>query len=139
MAKFSNFPKKLGRLLIMICDICGNRLNPSQDPGIIDIESDPPHIVCFNCYSLLDKCPTCANSVKCDFESNPSATPKAASQEIRNGSSIFVTTVRNPKRIEETCEKNCQCFDKEFKCKREEINFCDNYEIDWSLFRGSQI
>ena len=112
---------------ITSCDICGMLTIPKT--GAIDMTNpDHPHLVCANCEPHLGHCPTCIGAKECRFETDPSPLPKTIQQQFRQGNMISVTTVRNPERIRETCQKGCQCFSEEFGCSRQ-FNSCGNYKI----------
>ena len=83
--------------------------------------------ICENCLRLSETCGGCSKSTTCDFETNPSPIPKAVQKRIQQGNQIMVATVKNPDRIRETCQKNCECFSEEFGCCRE-LNTCGNYK-----------
>jgi hypothetical protein len=103
------------------CYLCGK---PIIDTKTMFIEDAV--ILCDACNNLCGQCPTCANSITCDFETNPSTIPKLVQRQIRQGNTIMTTTVKNPARIEETCAKNCKCWNG--NCPREgEVKWCGNY------------
>ena len=109
------------RRSLSICSICGAVIleNACIDEG---------HLVCPNCLSQINSCRVCRKAMHCAFEEDPSPIPKAISQQIRQGNGIFVTSVRNPERIRETCQKGCECFDDKNGCLRQ-ICFCNNQEV----------
>ena len=87
------------------CEICGQ---PLLVPGIVDIVDGNPHLICTTCGSKMNTCETCKEISKCDFETNPSPIEKTINKQVRQGNMIMMTTVKNPKRIDETCKKNCK-------------------------------
>ena len=103
------------------CAICGSVI--LQDGYI-----DEGHLICPNCFSQITSCRVCRGSLQCAFEEDPSPTPKVISQQIRQGNGIYVTTVRNPERVRETCQKGCKCFDTKNGCLRQN-GFCSNHEV----------
>lgn len=106
------------------CEICGN---PFIEGGIIDLIDGSAHLICNNCASKLNTCQTCKEVTNCDFETNPSPIQKVIQQQVRQGNMVMMTTVKNPKRIEETCKKNCKCYDEKNECIRENIQFCTSW------------
>lgn len=85
--------------------------------------------LCRKCSALSGTCGDCASRTACDFETNPSPTPKTVQKRIRQGNGIAIVTEKNDKRVQETCRKNCQCFDQESNSCNRENNCCDNYNI----------
>ena len=83
--------------------------------------------VCSKCKELSGTCGGCLKSSTCDFETNPSPIPKAVQKTIQQGNFTRVETIKNPDRIRETCQKNCDCFLENFGCCRE-LNTCGNFE-----------
>ena len=108
-----------------ICEICGSVL---LEPGIVDLIDGHAHILCHNCISQLGFCNTCRNIKDCKFEPDPSPTEKIIQKEIRQGNMSMMTTVKNPKRIEETCKKGCYCYDEKNGCIRETIHYCTSWK-----------
>lgn len=107
------------------CEVCG-KVDPNY---VLFLNKDETGYipVCSNCKALSGTCAMCSKSSTCDFETNPSPIPKAVQKRIQQGNQIMVVTEKNPDRIRETCQKNCQCFSEEFGCCRE-FNTCGNYE-----------
>lgn len=103
------------------CSICGSIV---ISDGILD----EGHLICPNCYSHLNSCKVCRNSLQCAFEEDPSPIQKVIQQQIRQGNGIFVTTVRNPERVRITCEKGCKCFDSKNGCLRQN-GTCSKQEV----------
>lgn len=120
-----------GTTLMYKCDLCGREVLPRY--AIIDIGLDhKTHIICSICNENYYNCITCAQSSMCDFESNPIDLPKQISKEMKTEQGYFVTSIRNPSRIEKTCKVNCDCFDEENGCLRQ-INYCKNHSIKWKI------
>lgn len=111
----STCPKFTNQLFI--CDICGSQMLPKD--VILSQNEDNYDIVCQNCAKEYGKCSTCANSSVCDFETNPINIPKYVNQTVRQGNMVAQTTVKNPSRVDETCRKNCPCFDQILGCLKE--------------------
>lgn len=107
------------------CSRCGQ---PDPAPYIISNSDGSCKTLCQKCNSKLDTCGMCSKSSTCDYETNPSPLPKAVQKTIQEGNQIAVITVKNDARIEETCAKNCECFDKENKICRREDGYCENYK-----------
>ena len=113
---------------IKICEVCGDTL---FEPGIVDLVDGHAHILCNNCASKFGFCKTCGNFKYCKFEQDPSPTEKIVQKEIRQGNMIMMTTVKNPKRIEETCKKDCCCYDEKNGCVRETIHYCASWKTPY--------
>lgn len=111
---------------IVTCFICGNII-PKKNYCLTQSKDGSWNPICDNCLKLSGTCGGCSKSTTCDFETNPSPLPKAVQKQVRQGNQILVTTVKNEDRIRETCEKNCDCFSKEFGCLREN-GTCGDYE-----------
>ena len=107
------------------CEICKGGL-PANN-AIIDMTNETPRTVCLQCFQLLGTCHFCKHGQECSFETDPSPLPKMVQKQIRQGNATLVTTVRNPERIEQTCKKNCPCFDSENECLRQ-FNTCGKCE-----------
>lgn len=106
------------------CDFCGIDLTIGQatftptDKGYII--SCPQHT------ALFKTCGLCIYSQKCDFETNPSQTPKLIQKRIQQGLMTQVIQIKNPERIKETCARNCPCYDPEYQCGKG-FGTCRNY------------
>jgi hypothetical protein len=85
-------------------------------------------VLCRDCQSKTNTCETCLEATKCDFETNPSPTPKAVQKTIKQGNFTSVGTVKNPERIRETCQVNCRCFDAENGVCNKENGCCGKYK-----------
>lgn len=98
-----------------ICQVCGQVFLPPatfviEDGGLITV-------ICPNCDQHRGKCQTCECGEYCDFNENTKCTlPKAIQQTTRRGNITMSRTVPNMARIEETCKKNCKCWDTEQNC-----------------------
>lgn len=111
---------------IPVCDICGQGFIP---PATYVIEGDRKIVTCGQCYRALSTCGTCTTNKYCDFQSNPINLPHQVQQQIQRGNMTMMTTVMNPARIAETCEKNCACWDPvDRACNRQTASTCGNYK-----------
>lgn len=97
------------------CEICGSIL---LSPGILDLVDDTPHTICPQCLSLLGTCNLCDHAKVCAFESSPSTLPKTVHKTIQRGPMQATVEIMNPDRIQETCKKDCTCWDDECGCLR---------------------
>jgi hypothetical protein len=111
---------------LVTCGRC-NQIIPIRHYTLTYFSDGTYKPICENCLKLSGHCGGCSKSTTCDFETNPSPTPKAVQKRIQQGNQIMVATVKNPDRIRETCQKNCECFSEEFGCCRE-LNTCGNYK-----------
>ena len=108
-----------------ICDHCG-KVSPTAN--VFTQTSDGSwKRLCSVCLSLSGTCGGCTFGTECDFETNPSPTPKTVQKRIQQGNGIYVVTEKNAKRVEETCRKNCQCFDPDSNSCNKENNCCGKY------------
>lgn len=118
------------------CEWCGT---PVIVPIIYAVKHNDnfmeEHLICHNCLKKSGLCPTCAHSAHCDFEENPIALPKQVQKQIRQGNQVMITTVVNPDRIRETCQKNCKCFSEEFGCLRQNNQTCGEWTFGLSKAR----
>ena len=113
------------------CDICGAKILPGAI--VIDMGLDhKTHIICQTCNQAYYSCSTCGQRTICDFETNPIDLPKQVQQQMNTAQGYIVTTIRNPERVRQTCEKGCKCFDKENGCSRQN-NYCKQYWIKWKV------
>ena len=111
------------------CDLCGAEMMPNA--VIIDMGLDhKTHLICPNCSQNYYSCRNCGQSFTCAFETSTIDLPKQIQQQMQTVQGYIVTTIRNPARVRETCEKGCKCFDKEFECCRQN-NYCKNFAIKW--------
>ena len=111
-----------------ICDICGQMFLP---PATFVMEEGKDSIItiCPSCDAGRNKCPTCECGGYCDFKENKECTlPPAVQQTVRQGNMIMSRTVPNMARIEETCKKNCKCWNEEENCcSRGCFGICGKY------------
>lgn len=110
---------------INTCESCSNKMVD----GILFQTENGTKYICQECSSKSGTCGLCKQRVHCDFETNPSNTPKTVLKTIQKGPAIMQAEVRNPERINETCKNGCPCWDnKENYCLRE-IGTCRRYEL----------
>jgi hypothetical protein len=112
-----------------ICDVCGQVFLPPatfviEDNGLITV-------ICPNCDQHRGRCPTCECGGYCDFKENTECTlPVMIQQTMRQGNMVMSRTVPNLARVEETCKKNCKCWDVEQGCcSRGCFGTCGKYEM----------
>ena len=99
-----------------ICDICGQVFLPPAT-FVMEEGSQAITVICHNCDQHRGKCLTCECDGYCDFKENTKcALPQTIQQTVRQGNMIMSRTVPNMARIEETCKKNCKCWDTERGC-----------------------
>lgn len=110
------------------CEACGRT---SLKPILVPVGKDTYHSICGECVTQLNTCAFCHESRTCAFETDPSPLPKWIQQKNQNGPMITVTTVMNPERIRQTCEKGCPCYDPEFGCMRQ-FNYCERMNHVWN-------
>ena len=106
------------------------RCNTITLTPIIEMEGDIVHLLCVQCASERSTCSFCSHNNGCSFENDPSPLPKVVMQTMQQGSMYMQTQVRNPERIRETCQKNCECFDTENGCLRQN-NYCNKHSFSW--------
>lgn len=107
------------------CDLCGTPLKNSQ--AIFTPKENDNYIITCPLHSQLFKtCQLCLENRECDFERNPSKTPKVVQKQIKQGPMTQIVQIKNPDRIAETCAVNCKCYDAEIGCLREH-NTCEKY------------
>ena len=116
------------RLNIPVCDICGQ---PAYKNTILDSDSKTIHLICSNCFSMMRTCRLCDHASTCSFETDPSPLPKTIQQKVQRGPYQTVTTIKNPERIRETCQKGCKCFDPENGCLRQITQTCSNNQFTY--------
>ena len=90
-------------------------------------------IYCQKCAEEIETCAGCDSSQRCEFEQNPSATPKYIQKQIRQGPMLTTATVKNQKRIDETCKQNCICWNEEEQECNRQFQWCKNH----SFFRAN--
>lgn len=97
------------------CDVCG-KFTPT---AVWELDGDIIHQWCQNCAEHSGCCLTCNRNSLCAFETDPNPLPKVIQQHTRQGNTVTVTQVKNPKRIEVTCAEKCKCYSKELGCLKE--------------------
>ena len=112
---------------IVYCARCGNII-PKRNYMLTHYSDGTWKPTCESCLKLSGTCGGCSKSSTCDFETNPSPIPKAVQKSFQQGNQIIVTTVKNDERVNETCAKNCECFDHETRTCCREYNCCKNYK-----------
>ena len=85
-------------------------------------------VLCPHCVLLFGHCNTCTKVKTCLFEQSNSSHEPFVMEEIHYGKNIISQRVKNPERVYETCQKDCECFSEEFGCLRQIIQTCSNYE-----------
>lgn len=108
----------------MKCEYCG-----LENPQLIFTLFDEDRVVsaCPNCAQFYNTCRLCANSVNCEFETNPSPLPKQVMQTIHQGNMTMQTVIPNPERIKVLCaDCPCRSEDATFCCKAV-AGTCKNY------------
>lgn len=115
----------LGISKLYTCDMCGKQF-PLEE---LFIDNDGPvlRMFCKQCNNMYYTCYNCGHSTKCAFETSSSTLPKQVQKQMKTPQGYIVTTIRNPERVRETCEKGCECFDKENGCLRQ-TNYCKNFK-----------
>lgn len=109
----------------MQCSCCGKIFMPNEHITWYENNS-----YCDFCNTLFYHCSTCAQANKCDFETNPSSTPKTIQKQIRQENMVLQTTVKNPARIQLTCGNGCKCWDEQIKdCGKTSTGCCVNWKI----------
>ena len=103
------------------CAFCGQ---PILDGGVYDTVTN--ELFCKKCGHQLGTCATCLTARECRFETDPSPVPKVVQQTVRRGNMTSSFPVKNPSRIEITCQNGCPCFDAEKGCLRE-FSTCGNW------------
>lgn len=113
------------------CDICGGMILPGA--VIVDMGLDhKTHLICSTCNQNYYSCKTCGQADICSFETSSIDLPKQIQKQMQTAQGYIVTTIPNPDRIRETCEKGCGCFDKENGCCKQ-MNYCKNHKIKWKV------
>ena len=112
------------------CAIC-NQVIPGRNVTFTQAPDSSWKAVCEKCLPVIGTCRTCSKGSTCDFETNPSPIPKAVEKRFQQGNQIIVTTVKNDERINETCAKNCECFDHETRTCRKENSYCEKYKEEF--------
>lgn len=111
---------------LVYCTIC-NQVIPGRNVTFTQASDSYWKAVCEKCLPVLGTCRTCSKGSTCDFETNPSPIPKAVEKRIQQGPQTMIVTVKNDERINETCAKNCECFDHEEKICSREYGYCQKH------------
>ena len=115
-------------MLAQLCESCGNAT--SQHLELLPIFSEDLEtrkLICIQCYNKSRTCAGCTQGEICPFQQDNSGIQKIVMKQVRNGNSIFQTTVKNPSLVEKTCKTNCKCWDPNLNaCMKEEYGFCNN-------------
>ena len=115
---------------ITYCAIC-NQIIPGRNITFTQAPDSSWKAICEKCLPTIGTCRTCSKGSTCDFETNPSPIPKAVQKTIQQGNQIMVVTVKSDERINETCAKNCECFDHETRTCRKENSYCEKYKEEF--------
>lgn len=107
------------------CNLCGAPL-PNRRATYSPIGEDKYIITCPEHTQLFNTCYLCQNGNLCDFETNPSKTPKVIQKQIQKGPMTQIIQIKNPDRIAETCAKGCSCYNPEYECGKQ-FGICGNY------------
>lgn len=109
----------------MYCNCCKKEFAPNEKR--IWFEGLP---YCANCNQYLYTCATCLNGNICEFETNPSPSPKMIQNQIRQGNMIIQTVVKNPERIAQFCSADCLCWNaQDNDCGKTNSGVCTNWKI----------
>jgi hypothetical protein len=113
-----------------VCSLCGRQFMPPATIYYESIESEPLTL-CNDCYNHRGHCKTCTAANYCDFKENTTCQlPPMVQQTMRQGNMIMTRTVPNMARVEETCKKNCKCYDATNNCcARGNFGTCANYDM----------
>lgn len=106
------------------CHICGHLI--LSDAVLLEKNSEWRYY-CKRCAKALETCATCSCSNLCDFQTNPSPIPPTIRKTIRQGNMTIQKDEINPERVAITCQKNCKCFSEEFGCKKQNLQYCENW------------
>ena len=105
-----------------LCDCCGRVIM-----GVLTFDSGV--ILCEECSAAYNTCNTCANGIKCAFETDPSPISPVVIRTEKQGNMTIQCQIRNPERIAVTCAKGCSCFI-DGECAR--VNgLCSKYNCFW--------
>lgn len=112
---------------LTICDVCGQatlellQVYKTEEGNFVSM--------CGECAKQLGYCRTCVNGSKCAFDEDTSSTPKVVAKQVKQGNSIFVTQVRNPDLVRQTCQKGCPCFSSNNSCLKQSAQTCPQYHL----------
>ena len=81
---------------------------------------------CHKCAEEIESCMGCAHTNVCEFEQNPSVTPKYIQKQVRQGPMVSQITTKNPARVREFCEK-CICWNSEINDCGRQFQWCANH------------
>ena len=98
------------------CALCNSPIPTKAATYTLNEDEEKILITCPRCTTILGTCGECTNSNSCDFETNPSKTPKIVQRKIQQGPITQVVQIKNPDRVKEPCEKNCACYNSEYEC-----------------------
>lgn len=113
---------------IIKCDVCGRAI-VTPVTYYTEEDNEAITILCFSCTAGRNQCQTCKCGGYCDFKENKECQlPPMIQQTMRQGNMIISRTVPNMARVEETCKKNCKCYNSELNCcSRGNFSTCGNY------------
>ena len=95
---------------LLTCIVCGQAHEASNTCIWMNLAGEgEDRITCKPCCVFIGRCHTCINGQTCEFETNPSPTPKVIMQTFQNGNMTMQQQVKNPERIKEFCH-NCPCW-----------------------------
>lgn len=111
------------------CELCGTHI---LNGAIIEIdEMGNSHQFCGKCGNL-DPCQLCQEATECVFDSDTSCSePPIVTVTQQNGNIRVQSQQINPKRIEATCAKGCNCYipNEEYHCLRKLGTGCSKYRL----------
>lgn len=113
------------------CALCKTYIPNNAATYTLNENEEKTLITCPRCSTILGTCHECTNGNSCDFDTNPSKTPKIVQQKIQQGSITQIIQVKNPERISETCMKNCPCYNSEYECGKS-FGICGNFSSKFS-------
>lgn len=113
---------------IIKCDVCGRAI-VTPATYYTEENNEAITILCSSCMVARNQCQTCEYGSYCDFNENKECQlPPMIQQTKRQGNMIMSRTVPNMARVEETCKKNCKCYNSELNCcSRGNFGTCGNY------------
>lgn len=106
------------------CEICHRQIHHTE----VIYDSKSNKIVCSDCCNRLSTCDNCHNGNICLFETDPSPLPKQIQKQIRQGNMFGQTIIKNPDRIDITCQKGCPCWDAETESCNKQLRYCANIQ-----------
>lgn len=123
----SDFCSKFASSPLAQCQCCGQYILPGSQ--VLLCEDEVLITLCPNCASHTSECGTCLIARQCRFRTDPVNIPHTIQKQIRQGSMVAVTEIKNPERIEKTCKEGCTCWSEENGCLRESIGSCQEWRI----------